>query len=241
LIKINTIDTKTISKPISRLPKLYQNRCQDHQSHIKTNTSIPKLCQSQYFKTKSFGIGACLTMSAHCIWDSDTQTWTSDITFVPAYASGSDPYGTWVWRTVAAMQGWTQQRNFNYDTAVILVATSDEGQHIQDVTGSLGMTRNMPKAAYTDAYGYPVNIHQEQELVSCSDQSTAASIPQLPSFNGVRLPCNMTGGSSGGPRTQNNDEQTSVNSFGIVDLADVMFGPYFGDAVYNLWNAYQDQ
>ena len=63
LIKTNTIDTKTISKPIPRLPKLYQNQYQNHQNHTKTNTSKPKLYQSQYLKTKSFGFGACLLPS----------------------------------------------------------------------------------------------------------------------------------------------------------------------------------
>ena len=182
--------------------------------------------------------GDTLLTAGHCVWDSDKQTWASDLMFVPAYSDGSEPYGPWVWRTVAAMQGWTQNQDFNYDVAVVLVATTREREHIQDLTGSLGMTRNLPQEAHTDAYGYPLNIHRGEELASCSDEATAANIPD---FNGMRLPCNMTGGSSGGPWTQNNDQQTSVNSFGIVGLDDVMFGPYFGDAVWNLWNQYQDQ
>jgi hypothetical protein len=139
------------------------------------------------------------------------------------------------------MQGWTQYQDFNYDVAVVLLTTSSEDQHIQDLTGALGMTRNWGQQAQTDAYGYPVNIHRGEELASCSDQSTPANIPQFPDFNGMKLPCNMTGGSSGGPWTQDNDQQTSVNSFGIVGQDDVMYGPYFGDAVWDLWSAYQDQ
>jgi hypothetical protein len=42
LIKINTIDIKTISKSIPKLPKLYQDQYQDHQNHIKTNTKTTK-------------------------------------------------------------------------------------------------------------------------------------------------------------------------------------------------------
>jgi V8-like Glu-specific endopeptidase len=176
--------------------------------------------------------------AGHCVWDSDRQAWASDIIFVPAYSSGSAPYGRFVWRTVAAMRGWTQNEDFNYDVAVVLVTTSDTGDHLQDLTGSLGMTRDYPQDVHTDAYGYPVNIHRGEELASCSDQSAAANIPD---YNGMRLHCNMTGGSSGGPWVQDNDQQTSVNSFGIVGLPDVMFGPHFGEAVYNLWRQYQEQ
>jgi V8-like Glu-specific endopeptidase len=182
--------------------------------------------------------GDTMLTAGHCVFDTATQSWASDILFVPAYFDGSSPYGRWVWRTAAIMRGWTQ-RDFNYDVGVVLLATSDEGEHIQDLTGSLGMTINEERQANTVAYGYPVNIHRGEELASCTDESTPANIPQLPNFEGVKLPCNMTGGSSGGPWTQNSEYQTSVNSFGIVGQLDVMYGPYFGDAVYNLWNQYQ--
>lgn len=125
--------------------------------------------------------------------------------------------------------------------AIILLATSDKEQHIQDLTGSLGMTVNKERQAFTDAYGYPVNIKRGEELASCSDEASAADIPQLPDYQGMKLPCNMTGGASGGPWTQEGTYQTSVNSFIIIGQTDVMYGPYFGDTVLNLWEQYQKQ
>ena len=185
--------------------------------------------------------GDTVLTAGHCVYDTDTNTWSSNLIFVPGYDSGSTPYEVWVWKTAAVLRAWTQAADFNYDVAVVLLATSDKEEHIQDITGSLGMTVNKPKQAQTVSYGYPVNIHKGEILASCSDLATAAEIPQLPSYNGLRLPCNMTGGSSGGPWTQDDSYQTSVNSFGIVGEVDVMYGPYFDDNVLHLWEQYEKQ
>jgi len=40
--------------------------------------------------------GDTVLTAGHCVWDTDSQTWASDIIFVPAYSSGSSPYGRWV-------------------------------------------------------------------------------------------------------------------------------------------------
>jgi V8-like Glu-specific endopeptidase len=177
-----------------------------------------------------------LLTAGHCVWDSDRKTWASDIVFVPQYSRGSRPLGTWVWRKVGAMNGWTQNRNFDYDVAVVLVSATGEGKHVQDYTGALGMTKNWGRQAWTDAYGYPMNMHNGEVMSTCSAESKPAAISD---YGGSELSCAMGGGSSGGPWTQRNDYQTSVNSFGISNRPNVMFGPYFGDAVWNLWEQFK--
>jgi hypothetical protein len=185
--------------------------------------------------------GDTLLTSGHCVYDTRSSVWASDIIFVPAYSNGSSPYGRWAWRTVAAMTGWTQEEDLNYDVAVVLLAPSSDGQHIQDLTGSLGMSRNKERQAHTYAYGYPMNIHSGEELASCSNVSTPVNITYFHNFQGLRLPCNMADGAGAGPWTQTGDYQTSVSSFRIAGEKDVIYGPYFGDAIWNFWNQYQDQ
>ena len=165
-----------------------------------------------------------LLTAAHCVWDSNTKSWASNLIFVPQYSRGSRPLGTWVWRTVAVMNGWTDHGDFNYDIAVVLVGANSDGGHVQDYTGALGMTSNWGRQAWTDAYGYPMNMHDGEAMSTCSAQCEPAAIND---FGGVELSCAMGGGSSGGPWTQNNDYQTSVNSFGISNRPNVMFRPLF--------------
>jgi hypothetical protein len=61
-------------------------------------------------------------------------------------------------------------------------------------------------------------------------------------YQGQRLPCDMTGGSSGGPWLQlyNTDSGTgyvtSVNSF-IIGGREAMHGPNFGNDAQSLWDS----
>ena len=51
------------------------------------------------------------------------------------------------------------------------------------------------------------------------------------------IPCNMTGGSSGGPWLINNNSTiNSVNSFGYQGVRNVMFGPYFGSDIQSAYS-----
>jgi len=178
-----------------------------------------------------------LLTAAHCVYDTGKGSWASNLIFVPEYSRGSRPRGTWVWRTAAAMNGWTGHGNLNYDVAVILVSDNGHGGHVQDYTGALGMTKNWGRRAWTDAYGYPMNIHNGEEMSTCSAECAPAA---LHDFHGSELWCGMGGGSSGGPWTQQNDYQTSVNSFGVSNRPHTMFGPNFGDDVWGLWEQFKN-
>lgn len=51
-----------------------------------------------------------------------------------------------------------------------------------------------------------------------------------------RLPCSMTGGSSGGGWITGG-RLNSVNSFGYRGERDVMYGPYFGNVEQSVYSA----
>lgn len=61
----------------------------------------------------------------------------------------------------------------------------------------------------------------------------------------MRLACNMTGGSSGGPWFDDFSEsagtgvQVSVNSFGYTSEKNAMYGPYFGSVIEGVYDAAQ--
>ena len=73
-----------------------------------------------------------------------------------------------------------------------------------------------------------MNMQNGEAMSTCSAQCEPAAVN---GFGGAELSCGMAGSSSEGPWTQQNDYQTSVNSFGLSNQPNVMFDPYFGDAV----------
>lgn len=254
LLSIDKIDDLEI---VNHSPTTTNNKSTPRQINIpgvspKSLTASPSVIGKLFVRlgTSDYSCSASVIVSTNgdtlftagqCVWNSASQTWASDVIFVPGYSDGASPYGIWVWRTVAAMNGWTLFKDYNYDVAIVLLAPSTTEQHVQDLTGSLGMTVNAPKQAQTVAYGYSSNVEQGKRLASCSGLATPATIPQVPDYQGMGLPCSLSAGSAGGPWTQDGSYQTSVNSFTLATQSNVMFGLYFGDAVLNLWEQYQRQ
>lgn len=160
--------------------------------------------------------------------------------FIPAYANGNRPYGTRPARNFIALKGWTERRDFDYEVAFVALSRVS-GRHIQSYLGAQGIRFNFARLQYTHAFGYPGNLNNGQILRSCvaySQNPTGAGSD----FYGQRLPCNMGGGSSGGPWLQNVNEATgvgsvtSVNSFGHSSIPNFMYGPYFDSTIRSLYD-----
>jgi len=68
----------------------------------------------------------------------------------------------------------------------------------------------------------------------------------IPDFSGDAMSCTMNQGCSGGPWFESYSIsnlagiQTSVNSFMVRDVPNVMHGPYFGSAVQSLYDRAKD-
>ncbi|CAF4319239.1 unnamed protein product [Rotaria sp. Silwood2] len=117
--------------------------------------------------------------------------------FVPEYNSGSRPLGTFIMRKMVTNTAWMNSGNFNFDIAIVLMNNNEKGQHIQDVTGGLGITLDSPQQAKATSFGYPKNINNGEIVSNCA--GTHLSPTNVAGFTGLRLACTMTGGSSGGP------------------------------------------
>ena len=61
--------------------------------------------------------------AGHCVHDGASNFHTN-WTFVPAYADGSRPYGTWTARTLLTTGGWANNGDFSYDTGAAVVSTN---------------------------------------------------------------------------------------------------------------------
>ncbi|CAF2419272.1 unnamed protein product [Rotaria sp. Silwood2] len=182
--------------------------------------------------------------AGHCVYNTNTKKWATKFLFVPAYSNGLSRYGSWTAHHFAALNGWMNNHDHNYDVAIAAMNTNSRGQHIQDVTGALGMTANWPKEATVYAFGYPVSLSGGKLMSRCMSNSSTVSF--VSGFDGIKLPCGMTAGASGGPWIQNfntttlQGRQTSVNSFFMPSHPGYMFGPYFNTDIWNFFKSHEN-
>ncbi|CAF3317399.1 unnamed protein product [Rotaria sp. Silwood2] len=149
-------------------------------------------------------------------------------------------------RKMVTNTAWMNSGNFNFDIAIVLMNNNEKGQHIQDVTGGLGITLDSPQQAKATSFGYPKNINNGEIVSNCA--GTHLSPTNVAGFTGLRLACAMTGGSSGGPWIQEYDvnarkgQQVSVNSFIMSNQPNNMFGPHFTELnIGKMYRDYQNQ
>jgi hypothetical protein len=169
--------------------------------------------------------------AGHCVNDG-AGTFVTNWAFVPAYADGSRPYGTWTARRLLTTSGWNASSDFSYDNGAAVVNTSG-GRALTDVVGGVKPTFNYPRRQTYVSHGYPAAPpFNGQRLYTCTSplryDDTSANPPTM------GIDCNMTGGSSGGGWTVNGSLE-SVNSYGYTTLPNVMFGPYQGSVSESLY------
>lgn len=177
-----------------------------------------------------------VTTAGHCL-NEGPGAYATRFTFVPAYDNGSAPYGEWVATQLSTTTQWATAGDFNYDVGMAKVGTLN-GATLTDTVGSQGIAFNQPRGQFVYAFGYPAATpYNGQTLTSCSGTTTN----DVNGTNDLRLACNMTGGSSGGPWFQNfsggNGTQISVNSFGYRGEKNAMYGPYFGSVIQTLYSS----
>lgn len=173
-----------------------------------------------------------VTSAGHCV-NEGPGAYATNWAFVPAYDNGNRPYGTWTARTLVTTSAWANQGDINYDGGFAVMNTLN-GAHLTDVVGGQGIAFNLARGLSYNAYGYPAaKQFNGQTLESCSGTA------QDDIYGGTQsqsIPCNMTGGSSGGPWLTGGSTINSVNSFGYRGVKNRMFGPYFGSAIQAAYN-----
>src|SRR3954451_10583951 len=169
--------------------------------------------------------------AGHCVNDG-AGTFVTNWAFVPAYADGSAPYGTWTARTLLTTNGWATSEDFSYDNGAAVVNTNG-GRALTDVVGGVDPTFNYPRPQNHVSDGSPAAPpFNGERLWTCTSplryDDTSANPPTM------GIDCDMTGGSSGGGWTVNGSLE-SVNSYGYSTLPNVMFGPYQGTVSQSLY------
>lgn len=168
--------------------------------------------------------------AGHCL-NEGPGAFATNFIFVPAYENGAAPYGKWTARSYFAPTQWSSNGDMAYDTGFAVMNTLNN-QTLTDVVGGSGVAFNQARGLTYKSFGYPAaRPFNGETLKSCT--GTAAPDTNNPQFGTQGIPCDMTGGSSGGPwfiGTGSSGTQNSINSYGYSGTS-VMYGPYWGTVI----------
>jgi hypothetical protein len=177
--------------------------------------------------------GSTVATAGHCV--NESGAYATNFVFVPAYDNGAAPYGKWTAKALYAPTQWVSNGDMTYDTG-FAVMNPLNGQNLTDVVGGSGTAFNQARGLTYTAYGYPqASPFDGTSLWSCT--GTATNDPNNPQFDTQGIPCDMTGGSSGGPwfiGIGSDGLQNSINSYGYNGSA-VMYGPYWGSVIQDTY------
>ncbi|WP_457948931.1 trypsin-like serine peptidase [Pseudarthrobacter sp. alpha12b] len=169
--------------------------------------------------------------AGHCV-NEGPGAYATNFIFVPAYENGAAPYGKWTAKALYAPTQWASNGDMTYDTGFAVVNPDGNGDLLTDVVGGSGTAFNQARGLTYTSYGYPAAAPFDgQTLKSCT--GTASDDPNNPQFGTQGIPCDMTGGSSGGPwfiGIGSDGLQNSINSYGY-NGSPVMYGPYWGTVI----------
>ena len=171
-----------VSRPVSHIGKVFFTL--GGVNYVCSGNSVTSANQST------------VSTAGHCL-NEGPGAFASNFTFVPAYLNGAAPYGKWTAKALYTTSQWSSNGNIQYDTGFAVMNTLN-GQKLSDVVGASGVQFNAARGLAYKSFGYPAaSPFNGESLKSCS--GTATNDPNNPQFNTQGIPCNMTGGSSGGP------------------------------------------
>ncbi|MDQ0093176.1 trypsin-like serine peptidase [Paeniglutamicibacter psychrophenolicus] len=179
-----------------------------------------------------------VSTAGHCV-NEGPGAFATRWVFVPAYENGNAPYGSFAATELVAPTQWSNDGDITYDTAFAVVS-DQSGVSLADKVGTSGVAFNQARGLTYSAFGYPAaRPFNGETLQSCSGTATDDPYGQTQSQG---IPCNMTGGSSGGPWFLGGSDgfQNSVNSFGYGGIRDTMFGPYWGSVIEQAYQSAQN-
>lgn len=226
---------------------------QDGQPPSNSHVDYPLSTVGKIFFTDSSGLNYVCSGTAvessnqntvdtagHCLyWNGD---WMRNVIFCPLYAHGQIPYGCWAARDLEVPSDWigAGSNDLHHDFGMAIVSPNDEG-NLTEVVGGAGWAYNQVVTQPIAAYGYPAaSPFDGQTRQSC--KSSAGTLWQYAGGTVVSIPCNMTGGSSGGPWFITSGGKLYLdghNDFVSSVKPGHMFSPYYDDTWYALYNKAQ--
>ena len=172
-----------------------------------------------------------VTTAGHCV-NEGPGAYVTNFAFAPQYENGVAKLGLFTAKTLVTTEQWRTGGDFNHDIGFATMNLLG-GLTLETKTrGAYPIEFNLKYGLTYDAYGYPAATpYDGQKLWVCSGATTKDTRGSTDN----RLPCSMTGGSSGGGWITGGS-LNSLNSFGYRGEKNVMYGPYFGPVEATLYS-----
>jgi hypothetical protein len=177
--------------------------------------------------------GDLILTAAHCVYGSGYAT---NIVYVPGYAAGTRPFGTWPVRSITVSSGWRATHDPNLDFAFLAV-TTEHGHHVQAVTGGLSL-------AVSSGYSHSIVVigynDTADKAVRCQTQSFEFRPGQMEFY------CHgFWNGTSGGPWITGYNSRLGTGAVhGVIggyeqggDYEWASYSSYFGPHLASLFQA----
>lgn len=178
--------------------------------------------------------------AGHCLYQQGA--WMQNVIFCPLYDNGNTPYGCWAARDLEVPSSWINAKPNDYhnDFGIAIVAANSQGL-LTNVVGGVGWAYNQAVDQPFYAYGYPA-LYPFDGQTRATCESSSGTTWQHGDGNAVAIPCNMNGGSSGGPwfiKIGNSWYLNGHNDFISGLKPGHMFSPYYDATWYALYNKAQ--
>lgn len=168
--------------------------------------------------------GDVVWTAGHCV-NEGPGGFYSNFQFVPAYRDGQAPYGTFPASSLMTTSGWQGSGQYGVDLGAAVPARNAAGQTLSEAVVERSIVFNAPRNQAYSVYGYPAaKRFNGARLRVCNTAWSRDDASATPATMGV--PCDMTGGSSGGGWVTQAGQVASVVSYGYGSLKNVLFGPH---------------
>ena len=168
--------------------------------------------------------GDVVWTAGHCVNEGPGGYYTNFM-FVPAYRDGAAPYGTFPAPELLTTPGWQLTGEYGVDAGAAIPTVNEAGQTLTQAVVERTPVFNSVRNQTYSAYGYPAaKRFNGQRMRVCNTAWSRNDTTASPDTMGI--PCDMTGGSSGGGWITAGGQLASVVSYGYGSLKNVLFGPH---------------
>lgn len=179
--------------------------------------------------------GNVVWTAGHCVNQGPGAYYTNFV-FVPAYRDGAAPYGKFPASSLLTTDGWRLTGQFGVDSGAAIPTTNAAGQTLVQAVVERAIAFNSPRNQSYSVYGYPAaRPFNGQRLRVCNTAWSRNDASTAPAAIGV--PCDMTGGSSGGGWITATGNLVGNVSYGYSSLKNVLFGPHLEAEAQALYTA----
>jgi V8-like Glu-specific endopeptidase len=186
-----------------------------------TDSGVNFVCSGTALTSRNSSV---VWTAGHCVNEGPGGFFTNFM-FVPAYRDGAAPYGRFAGPTLLTTSGWQVAGEFGVDVGAAVVGINESGQTLAQAVAERPIVFDAARNQGYQLYGYPAaGRFKGQRMRVCDTAWAMDDTSTVPAAMGV--PCDMTGGSSGGGWVTSSGAVASVISYGYSSLKNVLFGPH---------------